>query len=152
MHDETTENTLADHLRAQLGLSDNAVDWLVSVFRSAQTLDDYADGDEVSRGRLDQLIWDCLAGCYLNPWFRANADQLIPVLACAILQWKASDTMEREGHADARSFVWRASFYQLVLMAVMIDHGPKMAMDCGHAVAQLYGEKLEDYLKEFGHA
>ena len=152
MTDAENEKLLAKRLEEDAGLSSSAISWLVSVFRSAQTLDDYADGDDVPRAQLDRLIWDCLAGCHLNPFFQRHSAQLLPVLACAILQWKASDTMERGGRADARSFVWRASFYQLVLMSMMLEHGPMTAMNNAHIAMLLYGENLEDYQKEFNHA
>lgn len=152
MTDAENEKILAKRLSNDAGLSDSAVSWLVSVFRSAQTLDDYADGDPVSRKQLDILIWDCLAGCHMNAFFQRNSAQLLPVLACAILQWKASDTTEREGRADARSFVWRASFYQLALMSMMIEHGPRYAMDNAHIALQMYGETFEEYMKEFNNA
>jgi hypothetical protein len=152
MTDADLEKTLAKRMHEDAGLSPSAISWLVSVFRSAQTLDDYADGGEVSRQQLDRLIWDCLAGCHLNPFFQRHSAQLLPVLACAVLQWKASDTMEREGRADARSFVWRASFYQLVLMAMMLEHGPATAMENADVALRMYGENFEEYQKEFSHA
>lgn len=73
-------------------------------------------------------------------------------MAVNILKWQASDRAEREGHADAMSFVWRAGFYDIVLMVVQLCHGRQVAQSCAHHVMGLYGEKLDDYLKEFNHA
>jgi hypothetical protein len=69
-----------------------------------------------------------------------------------ILKWQASDQAERAGRADARSFMWRAGFYDVVLMAVALCHGSGHATNVASDVMAIYGEKLEDYLKEFNHA
>jgi hypothetical protein len=37
-------------------------------------------------------------------------------------------------------------------MAVSITHGPGFATKNSHLVMELYGEKFEDYMKEFGNA
>lgn len=137
------------NLREVFGLPDDAVEWLLMAFQSAQALDDFADGDEVGRDELDKLIWNSLAGMPSNPFFMRHVHQLLPVLACATLQWKASDTAEREGNASAVSFSWRAGYYQLVLMAVMCAHGPDFAMKNAHHVMALYGEDFEKYMGEF---
>lgn len=149
MRDDGNPEALESALRNTLALSDDAVAWLMDVFRSIQTLDDYADGDPVERAQLDKLIWSLLAGCWMNPFFQRFQGQLLPVMACAILQWQAADKVEREGRADARSFVWRAGFYQLALMAVLCQHGPEVAMKNGDLALGIYGEKFEHYMKEF---
>jgi hypothetical protein len=69
-----------------------------------------------------------------------------------ILKWQASDTAERNQQADAKSFVWRAGYYDLVLMTVSLVHGPVPATQNAHLVMALYGETYEDYMKEFGNA
>ena len=84
-----------------------------------------------------------------NAWFLAHAGALLPAVAQMVLKWQASDTVERAGNADARSFVWRAGYYDVVLMAVLLAHGPDAAQRAAHAVLSLYGERLEDYLAEF---
>ena len=59
-----------------------------------------------------------------NPFFARHAGTLLPVLSTMVLKWQASDRVEREGNADARSFTWRAGYYELVLIAVESDPGP----------------------------
>jgi hypothetical protein len=117
-----------------------------------QAFDDYADHDEVSRERLDQLIWLAMVKMPGNPFFLANASTLTPALAIATLKWQASDSAEREGAADARSFVWRAGYYDLVLLAHLICHGADAARQDARAIMEMYGESLDDYLQEFSHA
>jgi hypothetical protein len=87
-----------------------------------------------------------------NTFWQANSHTLAPVVASMILKWQASDQAERAGKADARSFVWRAGYYDVVLMVVAVCHGTQHATQAAQQVMELYGETLEDYMKEFSHA
>jgi hypothetical protein len=137
-----------EHL-APFDLPADAVAWLLDLWECIQTLDDYADGDPVSRPALDALIWRTLVGMPSNPWFAAHAGALTPAVAQMVLKWQASDTVERAGNADARSFVWRAGYYDVVLMAVLLVHGPDAARHTAHLVLSIYGETFEQYREEF---
>jgi hypothetical protein len=135
-----------------LSLSEEASDWLIALWEVIQLFDDVADKDPIDRDELDMVIWNALIGLPSNGFYQRNAHILIPLMGVAVFKWKASDTVEREGNACATSFVWRAGYYDLVLAAVQIEHGVQAAMDIGHAVLKLYGESLEDYMKEMSHA
>jgi len=142
--------SLRGNLSQVFCLPADCVRWLLDVWECIQTLDDYADGDPVSRERLDALIWSSLVGLPSNAWFAVHAGQLLPILAQMVLKWQASDRAERANVVDARSFVWRAGYYDLVLAAVLVSHGPQAAAQVSHHVMALYGERFEDYLSEFG--
>lgn len=148
----TAEDSLRANLSQAFALPADCVQWLLDVWACIQTLDDYADGDPVSRERLDALIWSSLVGMPGNPWFAAHAGQMLPILSQMVLKWQASDRAERDGNADARSFVWRAGYYDLVLAAVLLVHGPQNAARVAHLVMSLYGERFEDYMGEFPRA
>jgi hypothetical protein len=135
-----------------LSLSDEASDWLIALWEVIQLFDDIADGASIDRDDLDGAIWNALVGLPANGFYQRNAHMLIPLMGVAVLKWKASDVVEREGEACATSFVWRAGYYDLVLAAVQIEHGSQLAMDIGPAVLKLYGESLEDYMKEMSDA
>jgi len=143
---------LKENLQRVFMLPAPAVEWLVMVYEAIQVFDDVADGDRVERENLNATIWNTLVGMNQNSFFIANSHHLIPLLSTAILKWQASDHAERSGQADAKSFVWRAGFYDLILMTVSIVHGPSFATKNAHLVMSLYGEKFEDYIKEFSHA
>ena len=147
--DAHTAEQMRQHLTQGLSLPADAVSWLLDLWNSIQTLDDYADSYHVGRPELDALIWRTLVGMPGNAWFLANAAALLPAVAQMVLKWQASDTVERAGKADARSFVWRAGYYDVVLMAVLLVHGPEAAQRTAHLVLSLYGEKLDDYMAEF---
>lgn len=147
---------MTDWLRKNLTevfkLSPSAIDWLLMVYASIQVFDDVADGHSVDRKDLNAVIWNSLVGMHLNPFYVANSQTLIPLMATAILKWQASDREERQGNADAMCFAWRAGYYDLVLAAVLIEHGPAVATENSHLVMRLYGETYPEYLKEFNHA
>ena len=143
---------LRENLTKVFMLPQPAVEWLMMVFDAIQVFDDVADGDQVAREDLNATIWNTLVGMHQNTFFIANSAHLTPLLATMILKWQASDTAERNKQADAKSFMWRAGYYDLILMAVSLVHGAGFATVHGHHVMALYGETLEDYLKEFGDA
>lgn len=142
-------DSLRSHFTDLLDLPPAAVEWLLDVWTLIQMLDDVADGDPVSRADLDAAIWAALVTMPANPFFLANAAALQTGLAQLVLKWQASDDAERQGQADARSFVWRAGYYDLVLLAVLLTKGHTGAMKDAMSVMHLYGETLHEYLKEF---
>jgi hypothetical protein len=142
---------LKQHFKNLL-LPESAIDWLCMLWHVTQVWDDVADGDQIERQDLDNAIWYSLVGMFSNPFFQANSSSLLPLVANLIMKWQASDYVERENEADARSFIWRAGFYDVVMMVVTLCHGHEKAKTLSYYVMNMYGEKLEDYLKEFSHA
>ena len=140
------------NLQRVLALPAPAIEWLLMLYGAIQVFDDVADGDAVERDDLNAAIWNTLVGMNQNSFWLVNSQTLAPVVASMILKWQASDQAERAGRADARSFVWRAGFYDVVLMAVALCHGTDHATNVASEVMAIYGEKLEDYLQEFNHA
>ena len=108
-----------------------------------------ADSDGIERDRLDRAIWASLVTMPANPFYLAHAASLQAGLALQILKWQASDDAERAGEADARSCVWRAGYYDLVLLVVLLTKGHAGAMKQAKTVMHLYGGQLDAYLKEF---
>lgn len=135
-----------------LELPPAAAAWLLDLWEVIQVFDDFADGDAVPREALDAAIYASLVDMPSNPFFLAHAATLAPMLSSLVLKWKASDTAERNGAADEKSFVWRAAYYDTILTVVMLCHGPRVALQVADKVLALYGEKFEDYRKEFHHA
>lgn len=143
---------LKENLQRVLALPAPATEWLLMLWGAIQVFDDVADGDPVEREDLNAAIWNTLVGMNQNSFWAANSLSLAPVVATMILKWQGSDQAERAGNADARSYVWRAGYYDVVMMVVALCHGTKYATENAHLVMALYGETLEDYMKEFGHA
>lgn len=147
----TSKDWLTENF-VEFGFPAPAIEWLLMLWDAIQVFDDVADGDGVKREDLDVVIWNSLVGMHQNVFWQANANSLLPVVATAVLKWQASDQAERDGKADARSFVWRAGYYDVVLMVVTLCHTAKHAKELSRRVMELYGEKFENYLKEFGNA
>lgn len=144
-----SEITLQRLFDEGLGLPPEATDWLLAVWAVFQVFDDVADGDEVRRADLHDAIWNTLVRMPSNPFYIANSGTLLPIMASAILKWVASDDAERAGKADEKSFVWRASYYDIVLLVVLLAQGKDAALAKAATVMSLYGETFEDYRKEF---
>lgn len=143
---------LNQNLSGPLGLPRDAVDFLLGVWNLTQVFDDAADGDPINRGELDKAIWFSLVGMTINPFFSAHHMALTPVMATQVLKWQTSDFVERIGLADARSYMWRAGFYDLVLSVVCLCKGPDAAQALGPAILSMYAEPLTDYVGEFANA
>lgn len=147
---------MTEHLRAHfrdiLGLPESAIAWLLDLWRVIQAFDDFADGDAVERSDLDTVIWAALVGMPCNAFFAANSQALLPVMATQVLKWQASDQAERAGNADAKSYMWRAGYYDVVLIVTQLCRGHDFARDAASTAMSLYGETYEDYMKEFTDA
>jgi len=144
--------SLGKNLTEGLFLPVDAVKWLLDLFHAFQIFDDFADNDAVDRKDLNLLIWNTLVGMQQNPFYMANSYCLSSIVGLNILKWQASDTVERSGNADAKSYVWRAGYYDIVLAVVQLCHGPVFAAQNAHIVLGLYGETYDDYMKEFKNA
>lgn len=144
--------SLEINLREVFKLPPYAITFLIDLFNSIQIFDDYADGDEVTREDLNELIYATLFSIPSNPFYRDNNLSLLPVILTMIMKWQASDKAERNGEADEKSYVWRAGYYDVVLQVITICNGPKWTTQNADLVMMLYGEKYEDYIKEFKDA
>lgn len=144
--------SIREKLRQVFAMPDEAVEWLCMLFDAIQMLDDVADGDTVERAALDAATWNLLVAMPQNAFFRVHSQNLLPVMATQILKWQAANDVEKTGHVDALSFNWRAGFYDVVLCAVNLVHGPNATIPAAASILRLYGESFEEYLKEFNHA
>ena len=144
--------SLGKNLTEGLFLPVDAVKWLLDLFHAFQIFDDFVDNDAVDRNDLNLLIWNTLVGMQQNPFYMTNSYCLSSIVGLNILKWQASDTVERSGNADAKSYVWRAGYYDIVLAVVQLCHGPVFAAQNAHIVLGLYGETYDDYMKEFKNA
>lgn len=149
---EQMRDSLQANLKTAFDLPDAAVAWLIGMWDAIQFLDDVVDGDVIDRAAQDRAINQLLVALPSNPFFMVNASILLPVVSVQLLKWQASDMAERSGVADAKSYMWRAGYYDLVLMVVQICHGYDAALLAAPSVMTLYGETLAGYLKEFNHA
>lgn len=148
----SAEFWLSKNLKDSFAIPDDAREWLLSLWNAIQIFDDMMDGDFPDRDKLTDAVCDTLVNMPSNPFFLSHAATLLPLMATAILKWKAADDAERAGEADETSFVWRAGYYDIVLAVIQLVHGQQVALDVCQQAMKLYGEKYADYQEEFKHA
>lgn len=134
-----------------LGLSPQAVSWLVDLWEVTQVFDDFRDGDEVSEKECEHAIYQALVSLPCNPFYLQNASVLAPVLSQFIIKWTGANAVEDAKEVNETSFVWRSGYYDVVVCAVTIERGYKEAMELSPYILKMYGEKYEDYLEEFNN-
>lgn len=133
----------------ELELPSDAAAWLLNLWDVVQVFDDLYDRDEVGRTDILKTVWRVLVAMPANPFYKVNEPHLSPVIANALFKWEAANKVESDGAPTEVSFVWRAAYYDVVLMVVALCHGPDKALEMAHVVMGLYGEKYDDYRKEF---
>ncbi len=143
-------NTLNDYFTNQLDLPPAAADWLLDLWQVIQAFDDIHDGDPV--GDAMPALWAALVSMPGNPFYVANAAALQSGVATAILKWHAANEAEAAGQADERSFVWRAAYYDVMLLVVLLCHGQAEALRLAPVVMLMYGEPFAAYREEFPNA
>jgi len=149
--EQQMRQSLHDNL-TDIGLPVEAVQWLLSLWDVTQVFDDVADGDPVSRPDLYRCIFAALVALPGNPFFLANAGALLPVVTTALHKWIAANDVEAAGQRGPVSFVWRAGYYDVVMVVVHLCLGFDRASLLAVRVMGLYGEKCVDYVMEAEHA
>lgn len=149
---DIVRDALERNLSEAFRLPPAPVEWLLGLWDAIQFLDDVADGDDIPRSEIDRAIYALLVGMPANRFFMEYAATLLPCVSVMILKWQASDHAERNGQADAKSYMWRAGYYDLVLLVFQICHGQEAAVKDAPAIMGLYGETFEEYKKEFPNA
>lgn len=147
----TVHENLATHF-INLGLPKEASQWLIMLYDMIQFLDDVKDGDPISDDSFNSNLWNFLINFPLNPFYQLHSATLAPLIAVNILKWKTSNILEQDKNVSPVSFVWRAGYYEIVLMCVGLCFSHEVDNDKLSYVANMYGEKLENYLEEFNHA
>ena len=143
---------LKKHLKEYLKLPHEAVEWLMMMWRTIQFFDDVYDQSLPDKQDAGRVLWDVLFAMPTNPFFSRNAGMLYPVICNAMLKWSAANNREADGNVDEQTFVWRASFYDVVLTVVQICYGAEYARVNADKVLGLYGESFDVYKKEFKDA
>jgi len=143
-------DALRVHFSERLNLPQPAADWLIDLWQVIQVFDDVHDGHAV--GDEMPALWAALVTMPGNPFYLSNAAALQSAMATAILKWHAANVAEEQGQADERSYMWRAAYYDVVLLVVLLCHGRAVALDMAPVVMMMYGEPFADYREEFPHA
>jgi hypothetical protein len=137
-----------------LGLPAEAHEWLLDMWEAFQGLDDWRDGDEISKQDIEHIIYVVLAKLPSNPFFQAYANRLLPVVSNVVLRWCGANYHEdHKNQAQLpKCYMWRAGYYDIVLEVVNCVYGHKAAAQAASLIMALYGEELNEYKKEFENA
>ena len=139
----TDETHLSTHFDS-LGLPAPAKAWLLDLWTVIQVLDDAMDGDDAGQANVTRAAMAIFWDMPLNPFYRDNFSALQPVLKLQVLKWLAANDVEMGGKADERSYMWRAGFYDVVLMVCAL-----CGCDQSASALLLYGETFTEYMEGF---
>ncbi len=143
------ELSVKSALIKDFNLPEDAVEYLCDVWSVIQFFDDAYDYDEVDLKDFDRVLWAVFVKIPQNPFYVRNSYQLSNCCSLQILKWHAANSVEKTGNHDYKSFVWRAGYYDLVLLVALMCLGPDKLAGIEHNILGLYGEDYEDYKAEF---
>lgn len=135
-----------------LGGSQEGAAWLSLLWDAIQGLDDWRDGDK--HDNPERVIHIVLHDLWAHPFYLKNSSYLLPHLSAMVLKWRGANVIEdfKESEQYAKAYMWRAGYYDVVLMALALCIGADAAGSKAHEVAAMYGESFGDYVKEMNHA
>lgn len=138
----------------ELGGSPEGAQWLALLWDAIQGLDDWRDGDPVSPEDCERVIHVVLHDLPAHPFFRAHSTYLLPALSALVLKWRGANAIEaaRDARHYPHAFMWRAGYYDVVLMCLALCIGPDAAGLSARDVASIYGETLDEFTKEMNDA
>ena len=139
----TAESDLKAHFDT-VGLPPAAQSWLLDLWNLIGVFDDATDGDKTGHD-VRRAVWAVFQNMPLNDFYRQYAAILQPVLVLQLLKWEAANVAEAAGFANEKTYVWRAGFYDVVLMTCHLCGLPER----GHAVMEMYGESYAAYKEGF---
>lgn len=117
------------------------------VLEVAHVWDDLVDRDvpEVSTAVIDHAFRKLMLEIPANEFYRANFGFLHPVMILIWAQWDASNQMEEKPSGDdlAKTYMLRASLYQLFHACAVLCGGLDWASQIGPEIYRLYGETPE---------
>lgn len=135
-----------------LNLPSATQEWLLDFWDVIQGLDDWRDNDAVDAKEKELVIYKVMVNMPSNPFFQAYASHLLPIMSNLVLKWIAANKLEDNSEELEKAYMWRASYYDLVLEVVRLVHGYANASEVADYVAKMYGESFNEYVKEFQNA
>lgn len=83
-----------------------------------------------------------------NPFYRLHAGQLQTIIMSAILQWQTANILDAGSQEDIdKSFMLRASIYQIFHFTAYLIGGLQWANEIGPDVWRFYSEKKDSFLE-----
>lgn len=133
-----------------LSLPEDASLFLLDLYEAIQFFDDIQDHDTISN--VSVMANKILVELPMNPFYRQNINLIYPLINIQILKWSAANQKEESGKADEKSYVWRAGYYDIVLLVYEIVFGIQKALKNSALILDIYGETYQEYKEEFKRA
>lgn len=163
---QSEHSEIIDRFLAQFDMPLDARVFLLRLWNAVQFLDDVVDNDPRTDA-VDQ-VYNIMVGLLTDPFLDQHRAQLVGVIGSAFHKWAASHQVEvmaksagPETSDDMRAtldraldvaFVWRASFYDVVMACAALSMPQETVKRMAPGLLSLYGERREDYRKEFQNA
>lgn len=141
----TAVSDLSAHFET-LGLPDAAKAWLLDLWNVIQVLDDAYDGDKADRDAVSGAVKSIFLTMPLNDFYRQYSGVLQAVSWLQVMKWQAANDAEAAGVVNEKTYVWRAGYYDVVLMVCHLC-GIEGA---GQFCMEIYGESFAEYKRGQG--
>lgn len=136
--------SMHEHI-ASFGFTPAAESFICTIWDLIQFFDDVEDKDPVQMP-VHEAVTLAMVRLPMNQFYQQWMATLSPAITLAIEKWQMSNEMEAYQCGDARSFMWRAAFYDVLANVCIIEGKPV------RAALALYGEQFETYLQEVNNA
>jgi len=133
-------------------LEDNsAVDFCVTLFEISQLFDDIYDEGLLARKEVIDLIFKTIIHLPNNQFYSTFKNKLQPLIESYFLQWMSANSIEEfDGEKQLeKSYMLRAFIFQIYHFCGMLLKGKDFAISEAVVFQNCYGEKFEEYKKEF---
>lgn len=132
-----------------------ALEFMQMIAAWSHVYDDLIDDDKpVEADAIHATMWNLLVVIPTNPFYRQNEALLRPVLATAILNWRAANDMEASGSVEQLrvAHVRRYSLNDLALICMEVCGGHAHAVkNAARAVLMFQHDTWAHYKAEHGH-
>lgn len=134
-------------------IKDNdAVSFLIILWNIIQFFDDVYDNDiefNVIKDRVLVQLFDVLVALNDNQFFVQHRSVLLPSISIMIFKWHAANESEESLNHNEQSYMWRAGYYDIVLLVNLLCNGATHTKECSKKILSIYGETFVNYIKEF---
>lgn len=142
-----------DYLKLNLTnllVNENAVTFCMDLFQVSQLFDDSYD-NTLTKEQTYELLELTMVKIPQNPFYQAFFNKLQPLFESNILQWQSANMIEEGDNKESleKSYMLRANIYQIFHYCAKLLFGSEYAQQNSFNFQVLYGEKLEEYKKEF---
>lgn len=129
-----------------------AIVFVQTLAKVAQTLDDLVDGDRpVESGEIISMVWKSLIELPTNGFYRQCELYLRPLMALALQDWQDSVVLEQDGdlHDKTIAFVLRDQMAGLIVQCAYLVGGEDWMKKVGPAIRRhCHEDTLADYLRD----